>query len=113
MMYLPNAEKNAFIIERGTYYYRVIPFHLKNFGATYQRMVNKDFKDLLRNTMEAYVDDMILKCKGNKSHVKKLTRVFNVLQKHSMQLNSNKCSFEVQLGKFLGYMITQRGIEAT
>ena len=63
MMYPPDQEKTSFITEKGTYCYRVMPFGLKNAGATYQRMVNKVFKDLLGNTMEAYVDDMIVKSK--------------------------------------------------
>ena len=49
-----------------------MPFRLKNIGVTYQRMVNKVFKELLGSTMEAYVDDMILKNREKESHVEKL-----------------------------------------
>ena len=89
-----------------------MPFGLKNAGATYQRMVNKVFKDLLGNTMEAYVDDMIVKSRKEESHIEKLKKVFHVMRSHNMRLNPSKCSFGVSAGKFLGFMITQRGIEA-
>ena len=62
-MYSPDAEKTTFIIEKETYCYQVMPFGLKNARATYQRMVNKVFKELLGEVMEAYVDDMIVKRK--------------------------------------------------
>jgi len=74
--------------------------------------VNKVFKGLLGNTMETYVDDMIIKSLEEESHVEKLTRVFYILWQYNMQLNPMKCEFGVQSGKFLGYMITQKGIEA-
>ena len=62
--------------------------------------------------MEAYVDDMIVKSRKGESHVKKLSSVFEVMRKYNMRLNPGKCSFGVESGKFLGYLITQRGIEA-
>ncbi|XP_052190043.1 uncharacterized protein LOC127799867 [Diospyros lotus] len=62
--------------------------------------------------MEAYVDDMIVKSREKESHVKKLARVLEVFRQYKMRLNPAKCAFGVQSGKFLGYMITQRGIEA-
>ena len=61
MMYPPDQEKTSFITEKGTYCYQVMPFGLKNVGAMYQRMVNKVFKELLGDMMQAYVDDMIVK----------------------------------------------------
>ena len=57
-----------------------MPFGLKNAGATYQRMVNKVFKELLGDTMEAYVDDMIVKSREKESHVKKLAQVLKVFR---------------------------------
>ncbi|XP_052185282.1 uncharacterized protein LOC127796919 [Diospyros lotus] len=112
MMYPPDQEKTSFIIEKGTYCYQVMLFGLKNARATYQRMVNKVFKELLGDTMEAYVDDMIVKSREKESHVKKLARVLEVFRQYKMRLNPAKCAFGVQSGKFLRYMITQRGIEA-
>lgn len=89
-----------------------MPFKLKNAGATYQLMVNKVLKELLRNTIEGYMDDIIMKSKKGESYAAKLLIVFDVLRKHNIRLNSTKCSFGVQFGMFLRYMITQRGIEA-
>ena len=102
----------SFITENGTYFYQVIPFGLKNTGATYQRMVNKVFKEFWGDTMEAYVDNMIVKSQEKESHVKKLAQVLEVFRQYKMRLNPTKCAFGVQSEKFLGYMITQRGIKA-
>ena len=89
-----------------------MPFGLKNAGATYQRMVNNVFKELLGEVMEAYVDDTIVKRKQGESHVKQLEKVYAVFRKNNMRLNSDKCAFGLRFGKFLEYMITHRGIEA-
>ena len=57
----PDEDKIAFIMGREIYCYKVVPFGLKNAGATFQQMVNKVFKDLIGNTMKVYVDDMFVK----------------------------------------------------
>ena len=62
-MHEPDKEKTAFVIERGTYCYKVMPFGLKNAGATYQRLVNMMFKKQIGITMEVYVDDIMVKGK--------------------------------------------------
>ena len=89
-----------------------MPFGLKNAGATYQRMVNKVFKELLGEVMEAYVDDMIVKSKQGESHAGQLEKVLAVFRRNNMRLNPDKCAFGVKSEKFMGYMITHRGIEA-
>lgn len=55
--------------DRGVYYYKVMPFGLKNIWATYQRMVNKIFKMQIRRNMKVYVDDMIVKSKTTSTHL--------------------------------------------
>ena len=60
-MYRRDEEHTAFITDRGLYCYKVMPFGLKNAGATYQRLVNKIFADLLGVSMEVYIDDMLVK----------------------------------------------------
>ena len=112
LMHLDDQEKTAFITERGIFCYKVMPFGLKNAGATYQRLVNKMFADYLGDTMEVYIDDMLVKSLLAEQHLDHLRQAFEVLQKYSMKLNPTKCSFGVAAGKFLGYMVTQRGIEA-
>lgn len=61
LMHLNDQEKTAFIIERGIFYYKVMLFGLENAGATYQRLVNKMFADMLDSTMEVYINDMLVK----------------------------------------------------
>ena len=70
------------------------------------------FKDLMGKTMEVYVDDMLVKSRMARDHVEHLRQMFNVLRKYQMKLNHLKCAFGVGLGKFLGFMVNQRGIKA-
>ncbi|CAL2276653.1 unnamed protein product [Prunus armeniaca] len=112
MMYDDDKAKTSFIIERGTYCYKVMPFGLKNARATYQRLVNKIFKQQIGRTMEVYVDDMLVKAPKRADHLKNLTEAFSLLRQYRMKLNPSKCTFGVSSGRFLGYLVTQRGIEA-
>ena len=96
----------------GLFCYRVIPFGLKNAEATYQRLVNKIFKPLIGRTMEVYVDDMFTKFKESGDHVKHLEETFELFRKYKMKLNPDKCAFRVNSGKFLGFLVSHRWIEA-
>ncbi|XP_038699702.1 uncharacterized protein LOC119997000 [Tripterygium wilfordii] len=89
-----------------------MPFGLKNAGATYQQLVNKMFSKYLGDTMEVYIDDMLVKSLVADQHLEHLQQAFDLLIKYNMKLNPSKCSFGVASGKFLGYMVTKRGIEA-
>ncbi|KAH9727588.1 Ribonuclease H [Citrus sinensis] len=111
-MYEQDEESTAFITNQGLFCYRVMPFGLKNAGATYQRLVNKVFKPLIGKTMEVYVDDMITKSKIPEEYVRHLEETFELLRKYKMKLNPEKCAFGVESGKFLGFMVSHRGIEA-
>ena len=110
-MHPPDVEKTAFITPHGLYYYNVMPFGFKNVGATYQRLVTKIFWPLIGRTMEVYIDDMLVKTKECLDHMKQLQETFDLLRTNDMKLNPRKCAFRVSLGKFLGFMVTQRGIE--
>ncbi|MBW4960282.1 reverse transcriptase family protein, partial [Klebsiella pneumoniae] len=92
--------------------YKVMPFGLKNAGATYQRLVNKMFADYLEDIMKVYIDDMLVTSLHADQYLKHLRQAFEVLQKYNMKLNLTKCSSGVASSKFLGYMVAQRGIEA-
>ena len=93
------------------YCYKVMSFGLKNIGATYQRLVNQMFsKQILRN-MEVYVDDMLVKSREAKTHLADLQKAFDTLRRYKMKLNLEKCLFGVSSGKFLVFMVSQRGIE--
>ncbi|CAL8077619.1 unnamed protein product [Prunus armeniaca] len=112
MMHEDDKAKTSFIIERGTYCYKVMPCGLKNAGVTYQRLVNKIFKVQISKTMEVYEDDMLVKAPERADHIKNLAEAFSLLRKYNMKLNPSKCTFGVSSGRLLGYLVTQRGIEA-
>ncbi|KAK0594133.1 hypothetical protein LWI29_002243 [Acer saccharum] len=109
-MHRPDEEKTAFTTDQG-YCYRVMPFGLKNAGATYQRLVNKMFARQIGRNMEVYVDDMLTKSITADKHANDLRETFDVLVKYGMKLNPAKCVFGVPSGRFLGYQVNQRGIE--
>ncbi|RDY04876.1 hypothetical protein CR513_11345, partial [Mucuna pruriens] len=111
-MHPEDEEKTAFITDSGAFCYKVMPFGLKNAGATYQRLMDKVFKEVIGQDIEVYVDDMVAKSENGRSHCEALRRVFRILRRHQLRLNPEKCSFGVQAGRFLGYMLTERGIEA-
>ncbi|XXG78142.1 hypothetical protein AAC387_Pa08g2147 [Persea americana] len=111
-LYAADQEKTAFITLRGTYCYKVMPFGLKNAGATYQRLVTKMFQAQLGNTVEVYIDDMVVKSKRSQDHLTDLRQIFDILRQFQLKLNASKCAFGVGSGKFLGSLVTRRGIEA-
>ena len=85
----------------------MMPFGLKNAGATYQRLMNKMFAHQLGRNVQVYVDDMLVKSVREND----LQETFNTLRSYNMKLNPSKCMFRVTAGKFLGFMVSQRGIE--
>ena len=107
-----DQEKTSFVIGQGTYYYRVMPFRLKNVGATYQRLVNKMFQKQIGASMEVYIDDMLVKLVKAEPHITHLAEAFQVLKSYNMKLNLAKCTFGVSAGKFLGFIFNNQGIEA-
>nr|XP_025702600.1 uncharacterized protein LOC112803314 [Arachis hypogaea] len=111
-MHRPDEDKTAFITPGGTFCYKVMPFCLKNTGATYQRLLNRIFHDLIGKTVEVYVDDILAKTTRPDDLLNDLASVFASLRQHGMRLNPLKCAFAMESGKFLGFMITQRGVEA-
>ena len=110
---LEDQEKTAFMMPVRNYYYKVMPFSLKNAGSTYQRMMTRIFEPQLGKVIEVYIDDMVVKSKVVSKHVKDLEVIFGILREHELRLNASKCSFGVGSGKFLGYMVTHRGIEVS
>ena len=86
MMDSLDQEKTAFITEEGLYCYKVMPFGLKNAGATYQRLVNKVFADKIDRSMEVYVDDMLVKSPTIEQHIKDLADTFASLRLYNMRL---------------------------
>ncbi|RDX90229.1 Retrovirus-related Pol polyprotein from transposon 17.6, partial [Mucuna pruriens] len=89
-MHPQDKPKTAFITDAGTFYYR----------------------DVMGIDVEAYIDDMVVKSTTAEEHYNALQIVFKILRRHQLKLNPEKCSFGVQVGKFLGFMLMERGIEA-
>lgn len=87
-MYEPDMEVISFVIDRD--YYKVMPFRLKNRKATYQRLINRIFKEKIGDTMEVYVDDMVVKSKEKKDYIKHLQELFDLHWKYNMKLNREK-----------------------
>ena len=111
-MHPRDKEKTTFMTADANYYYEVMSFSLKNAGATYQRLMDKVFKGLIGRAVEVYVDDIVVKSDSFEQHLKDLDEVFRALRGVNMTLNPEKCTFEVEGGKFLGFMLTHGGIEA-
>ena len=101
-----DQEKIAFITSQGLYCYKVMPFRLKNAGATYQRLVNKMFIKQIERNMEVYVDDTLVKSKEESTHLDDLQETFTTLRQYQMKLNPSKCAFGVASRKFLGFMVS-------
>jgi hypothetical protein len=103
--------KTAFIGDTSKFFYRVMPFGLKNAGATYKRQMDRFFKDHIGRNIEVYIDDMVAKTKIRNDHVEDLNQIFQQLRKHNMCLNPAKCTFSIRSGKLLGFVLLGRGIE--
>ena len=110
-MALEDEKHTAFRTSMGVYCYQIMPFGLKNAGATYQRTMTQIFDDLLHDIAECYVDDLVVKSVTRKQHVKDLATVFDRIRQYNLKMNPIKCAFGVQSGKFLGFVVRYRGIE--
>ncbi|KAI5337975.1 hypothetical protein L3X38_017246 [Prunus dulcis] len=110
-MSLKDAEKTAFRTPYGNFYYTVMPFGLKNAGATYQRAMTAVFHDMMRKEVEDYVDDLVVKSETRLGHQEVLRRVLERCRLYGLKMNPKKCAFGVSSGKFLGFQVHQRGID--
>ena len=111
-MHEADQEKTSYVTSQGLFCYKVMPFNLKNAGATYQGLINKMFTQQIRRNVQVYVDDMLVKSRREENHLEDLKEIFNTLRSYKMRLNPGKCAFGVTARKFLGFMVSQRGIEA-
>jgi hypothetical protein len=87
-------------------------FGLKNAGATYQRAIQMCFADQLHRNVEAYVDDVVIKTRDSDDLIVDLEETFSSLRRFPWKLNPTKCVFGVPSGKLLGFIVSNRGIEA-
>jgi hypothetical protein len=104
MMHPEDQEATTFTTDKGLYCYKVMPFGLKNAGATYQRLVNTMFAKHIGSIVEVYVDDMLVKSVKATGHIANLQIIFDILKQYRMRLNPHKCLFGVAAGRFLGYI---------
>ena len=85
-----DQEKTYFITSQGLFCYEVMPFGLKNAGATYQQLVNHMFRPQIGRNVEVYVDDMLVKNLDEERHLDDLQETFNTLRRYNMKLNPSK-----------------------
>jgi hypothetical protein len=107
-----DRKHTAFVTVDGLYCYVVMPYGLKNTLPTFVWAMSKTFGDLIRDKVEVYVDDIIVKTKRGSTLVEDLTLVFNRLRATRTKLNPDKCVFGVSVGKLLGLLVSYRGIES-
>jgi hypothetical protein len=90
-----DEEKIAFITPYGVFYYQVMPFGLKNAGATYQRMRQNCLKSQIGCNIQVYIDDVVITTRKEESLISDLTETFDNLNRYRLKLNPTKCSFGV------------------
>ena len=102
----------AFITLYGPFCFNTMHFGLKNASATYQRMIQTCLEKQIGKTVEAYVDDVVIKTRHVETLIDDLRLMFDNLQTYDIKLNPEKCVFRVPSGKLLGFIVSNRGIEA-
>jgi hypothetical protein len=95
----------------GLFEWIVMTFGLKNARATYQRTMNYIFHEVIGKIVEIYIDDVVIKSKGQQEHLADLRKTLKCTRKFGLKINPNKCAFGVSAGQFLGFMVHERGIE--
>jgi ribonuclease HI len=102
----------SFITPFGMYCYTTMPFGLRNAGATYQRCMNHVFGEHIGRTVEAYIDDIVVKTRKASDLLSDLEITFRCLRAKGVKLNPEKCVFGVPRGMLLGFIVSERGIKA-
>ena len=102
----------SFITPFGMYCYVTMPFGLRNAGATYQRCMTHVFGEHIGQTVETYVDDIVVKSRKASDLIGDLEIAFKCLREKGIKLNPEKCVFRVPRGLLLGFIVLERGIEA-
>jgi hypothetical protein len=106
-----DRKHTAFVIVDGLYCYVVMPYGLLNALPTFARAMNITLGDLVRDIVEVYVDDIIVKTEESNSLLENLAQVFDKLRGTSTKLNPEKCVFGISAGKLLSFLVSHRGIE--
>ncbi len=101
-----DAPKIAFMTNNKNYHYEVMSFGLRNAGATFQRSMDTMFAAQIRRNLELYIDYLVVKTPEDAIHTTDLGEIFQQVKKFNMRLNPAKCTFGVQEGNFLGFLLT-------
>jgi hypothetical protein len=107
-----DGPKTSFITPSGTYCYLRMPEGLKNAGGSFSRMTAKVLHSQIGRNVLTYVDDIIVKSTKQENHISDLQETFSNFRLAGLKLNPEKCVFGVKKGKFLGYLVSMKGIEA-
>ncbi|KAD4585423.1 hypothetical protein E3N88_23024 [Mikania micrantha] len=109
-MSIKDEEKTAFHTSQELFCFKKMPFGLKNAGATYQRLMDRAFKNQVGRNIEVYVDDLVFKSNDEKTMMEDVEETFLTLKQINMKLNPAKCSFVLEEGKFLGHLVCMKDI---
>jgi hypothetical protein len=107
-----DEEHTTFITVDGLFCFVSMPYGLKNALPTFVCAMHKTFGDLIRDLVEVYVDDIVIKIKSRVSLLDNLALVFDRLRLTCTKMNLDNCLFGVTAGKLLGFLVSHRGIEA-
>ena len=102
--------KTSFTCRYGTFQFTVMPFGLSTAPATFQRMMNTIFFEMLDLGVLVYLDDVLIYSKTVEEHIILLDKVFALLQKHKLYLKEKKCSLFLETINFLGHVISKHGV---
>ena len=109
-MVAKDAEKTTFRTPIGNFFYNVMPFGLKNAGATYQCTMTAIFHDMMYQEMEDYVDNIVVNSKTRVGHFQVHKRVFERCRMYKLRMNPLKCAFGVSARKLFRFLVDHRGI---
>lgn len=109
-MYPDDEKHKSFRTPLGVFYYTVMPFDLRNAGATYQCAMSMIFRDHLQKTVECYVDDIAVRSRDKDDHLQDLRIIFELMRTHQLKMNPAKSFLGVSSGKFLGFIVMSKGI---
>lgn len=110
---LYDAEKTTFWILMDNFHYTVMPFGLKNAGTTYLPAITVIFHNMLHGCLKDYIDDIVVKSREVRQHVKELKKVFLRCRQYNLGGNPLMCAFNVFSGKFLGFTATRKVLTST
>ena len=111
MMAVIDKLKMSFTTEWGIYCYTIMPFRLKNVGATYQRIATTLLHGMIHKEIEVYVDDMVVRSETFEEHYRDIEKFMERLTKFNVRLNPKKYIFGMAFGKMLRYIASQNGIK--